>query len=39
LAEQFCGTADAVTRVDCSELMERHSISKLIGSPPGKRCN
>ena len=25
----------ALIRVDMSELMERHSVSKLIGSPPG----
>ena len=36
LAEQFCGTADAMTRIDCSELMQRHSSSKLIGAPPGE---
>lgn len=37
VAEQLCGTADAITCVDCSELMERHSVSKLIGSPPGEQ--
>ena len=36
LAKQFCGTADAMTRIDCSELMQRHSSSKLIGAPPGE---
>lgn len=41
LAQQFCGSSEAITRVDCSELMERHSVSKLIGSPPGEGqfCN
>jgi hypothetical protein len=36
LAEQFCGAAEALTRIDCSELMQRHSGSKLIGAPPGE---
>ncbi len=35
LAEQICGSAEAITRVDMSEMMERHSVSKLLGSPPG----
>ena len=28
-------SSDAVTRIDMSEYMEKHSVSKLIGSPPG----
>eukprot|EP00878_Enallax_costatus_P005308 GHUV01005575.1.p1 GENE.GHUV01005575.1~~GHUV01005575.1.p1 ORF type:complete len:786 (+),score=251.59 GHUV01005575.1:565-2922(+) len=35
LAEQYFGTQDAIIRLDMSEYMERHSISKLIGAPPG----
>lgn len=35
LAEELFNDADAITRIDMSEFMERHSISKLIGSPPG----
>lgn len=35
LSEQLFNDEDAMIRIDCSELMERHSISKLIGSPPG----
>lgn len=35
LAKQFCGSTEAITRVDMSEMMERHSVSKLLGSPPG----
>ena len=29
------GTENAIIRVDMSEYMEKHSVSKLIGSPPG----
>ena len=29
------GTEDSIVRVDMSEYMEKHSVSKLIGSPPG----
>ena len=36
LGEAFCGSTEAVVRVDMSEMMERHSVSKLIGSPPGE---
>lgn len=35
LAEFLFGTEDALIRVDMSEFMEGHSVSKLIGSPPG----
>ena len=35
LAEAVFGTEQAMIRVDMSEYMEKHSVSKLIGSPPG----
>jgi len=35
LAEYFFGTEDNIVRVDMSEYMEKHTVSKLIGSPPG----
>ena len=35
LAEAVFGKEDAMIRVDMSEYMEKHSVSKLIGSPPG----
>ncbi len=35
LADVLFGTEDAIVRVDMSEYMEKHSMSKLIGSPPG----
>ena len=35
LAEALFGDEDAMIRVDMSEFMEKHSVSKLIGSPPG----
>ncbi len=35
LAETLFGTEDSMIRVDMSEYMEKHSVSKLIGSPPG----
>jgi ATP-dependent Clp protease ATP-binding subunit ClpC len=35
LAEQIFGSQDKVIRVDMSEFMEKHSVSRLIGSPPG----
>ena len=35
LAEVVFGKEDAMIRVDMSEYMEKHSVSKLIGSPPG----
>lgn len=37
LTEQYFGSADAMLRLDMSEYMERHSVAKLIGAPPGKR--
>ena len=35
LAEALFGNEDALIRVDMSEYMEKHSVSKMIGSPPG----
>ncbi|WP_226035356.1 ATP-dependent Clp protease ATP-binding subunit [Aquibacillus saliphilus] len=35
LAEELFGTKESLTRLDMSEYMEKHSISKIIGSPPG----
>ena len=35
LAESLFGKEDSMIRVDMSEFMEPHSVSKLIGSPPG----
>ena len=35
LAEAMFGTEDALIRIDMSEYMEGHSVSKMIGSPPG----
>ncbi len=35
LAEALFGSEDAMLRVDMSEFMEKHTVSKLIGSPPG----
>lgn len=35
LALVLFGSKDAVIRIDMSEYMEKHSVSKLIGSPPG----
>ena len=35
LAEQVFGDSDALIRMDMSEYMEKHSVSRLIGSPPG----
>ncbi|MBF2477237.1 ATP-dependent Clp protease ATP-binding subunit [Listeria marthii] len=35
LARELFGTSDAMIRLDMSEFMEKHSVSKLIGSPPG----
>jgi ATP-dependent Clp protease ATP-binding subunit ClpC len=34
LAKEFFGDEKALIRVDMSELMERHSVSKLIGTAP-----
>ncbi|CAA0806881.1 Chaperone protein ClpC1- chloroplastic [Striga hermonthica] len=35
LAAYYFGSEDAMVRLDMSEYMERHTVSKLIGSPPG----
>lgn len=35
LAEVVFGTEDAMIRIDMSEYMEKHSVSRMIGSPPG----
>lgn len=35
LAEALFGTEQALIRVDMSEYMEKHSVSKMVGSPPG----
>ncbi len=35
LAEALFGTEQAIIRLDMSEYMEKHSVSKMIGSPPG----
>ena len=35
LAEAMFGDRDAVIRIDMSEYMERHNVSRLVGAPPG----
>ncbi len=35
LSTQLFGTEDAMVRIDMSEYMEKHSVSRLIGAPPG----
>ena len=35
LAKNLFGSPDSIVRIDMSELMEEHSVSKLIGAPPG----
>ena len=35
LAEFLFGSEDALIRIDMSEFMERHSVSRLVGAPPG----
>lgn len=35
LAEELFGSQDSMIRLDMSEYMEKHSVSKIIGSPPG----
>ncbi|NQU17606.1 MAG: ATP-dependent Clp protease ATP-binding subunit [Candidatus Saganbacteria bacterium] len=35
LAEFMFGTIEAMIRIDMSEFMEKHSVSRLIGAPPG----
>lgn len=35
LAEDIFGSQDSILQIDMSEYMEKHSVSRLIGSPPG----
>ncbi len=35
LAEQLFGNKDALVKIDMSEYMEKHTVSRIIGSPPG----
>jgi ATP-dependent Clp protease ATP-binding subunit ClpC len=35
LAEFMFGSEDALVQIDMSELMERHTVSRLVGAPPG----
>ena len=35
IAAYYFGSEEAMVRLDMSEFMERHTVSKLIGSPPG----
>jgi ATP-dependent Clp protease ATP-binding subunit ClpC len=35
LAENVFGTPDSLIRIDMSEYMEKHAVSKLVGAPPG----
>ena len=35
LADVYFGSADAIVRLDMSEYMERHTVAKLVGPPPG----
>ncbi len=35
LAESLFDTGDALVRIDMSEYMEKHSVSRLVGAPPG----
>ena len=35
LAKEMFGTTDSMIRMDMSEYMEKHSVSKLVGAPPG----
>ena len=35
LAEFLCDTEEAMVRIDMSEFMEKHSVARLIGAPPG----
>ena len=36
LCDYYFGSEDAMIRLDMSEYMERHTVSKLIGAPPGR---
>lgn len=35
LSRSYYGSEDAMIRIDCGDLTEKHSIAKLLGSPPG----
>ena len=35
LAEELFGKSDAIIRVDMSEYMEKHTVSRMVGAPPG----
>ena len=35
MAEMLFGSQDALVRIDMSEYMEKHTVSRLIGAPPG----
>ena len=35
LAEELFGDADAIIRLDMSEYMEKHTVSRMVGAPPG----
>jgi ATP-dependent Clp protease ATP-binding subunit ClpC len=35
LSKEMFGTSDSMIRMDMSEYMEKHSVSKLVGAPPG----
>ena len=35
LAEEIFGDADAIIRLDMSEYMEKHTVSRMVGAPPG----
>ncbi|MDR3274343.1 MAG: ATP-dependent Clp protease ATP-binding subunit [Puniceicoccales bacterium] len=35
LAEQIFGNRDAIVQIDMSEYMEKHTVSRIVGSPPG----
>ncbi len=35
LAEELFGKADSIIRIDMSEYMEKHTVSRMVGAPPG----
>ncbi len=35
LAEEMFGSPDAIIRIDMSEYMEKHTVSRMVGAPPG----
>ena len=35
LSEEMFGTPDAIIRIDMSEYMEKHTVSRMVGAPPG----